>query len=317
MSALTELFSRQNIIDFWKDNKSKFRRRTMPGVDGVNREEFSNTLEARAANLSDEILSKTFQFKPLRPVAIPKSDGSIRLINVPTISDRLIQRILLEFLSAHYKAKWKIPQSFSSMGGDDEGVHKTLKGIAARLDRRDHIIKADLSRYFDTIDRKLMSKAVCKLVRHRSLHNLLNQVIASETAQRNRSERAIFRESGLLRGRGLRQGMPLSPVFAYLLLSNEDKQAGENFFRYVDDLLFFGRQRDEVEARFNSYREAVEGKGLNIHDLGTQKTFWIQPTNDFEFLGVRIQRDQQPTTFKIPIKSKERIQKDVSEAAML
>lgn len=114
----------------WSELKSDFSKHTSPGIDGVTRERFARNIEAEAGVISAEIRSGKFRFERLRPIAIPKGGNKIRLINVPTIRDRFVQRVLLRFLVSQYGAKWKLPNSFSSMRGDDEGVHATLHRIA-------------------------------------------------------------------------------------------------------------------------------------------------------------------------------------------
>ena len=321
MSALQKLFSKQNIIRSWHEEKSRFRRRTTPGIDGVTRDQFAGSIELQAADIAERIASGSYVFRRLRPIPIPKENGKIRLINVPTIRDRLVQRIVLRFLVARYGPKWKLPQSFSSMGGDDEGVHQTLKTLSRKLKPCDFAIKADLSRYFDTIDRNAMFRVVTRRVRHHSLHGLMQQVIGCESATRTQEERAIFRKSELKRGRGLRQGMPLSPVFAYLFLLDVDQTVGSGFYRYVDDLLFFGDKRIEIEDRFRAYKAAVESRGLKVHDLGTPaenpKTVLVAPQENFDFLGIRLNRSKPAISFEIPSKSKMRIVNDIKEAGNL
>jgi len=321
MNILRSLYSRKNILNFWHENKSRFRRRTMPGVDGVSRDDFANTIEVQANDIAEQIASNTFIFQKLRPVAIPKDDGAIRLINVPTIRDRLVQRILLQFFVRQYGELWRIPQSFSSMGGEDEGVHRTLKEVAHKLRQTDFAIKADLSRYFDNIDRSLMSDVITRRVRHRSLHTLLKRVIACETSTKTQEDLALFRKSNLKKGHGLRQGMPLSPVFAFLFLSDVDLAVDGGFHRYVDDLLFFGPDHDAVKAQFGNYRSAVEIRGLKIHELGSPigepKTFLIAPSENFNFLGVRLNRIQAKVHFEIPRKSKMRIEQEILDAGKI
>lgn len=293
----------------------------MPGIDGIDRTEFANSIDVRSSSIADRIASNSYRFRELRPIAIPKDGDDIRLINVPTIEDRLVQRMLLKFLTVEYGDRWRIPTSFSSMGGNDEGVHRTIGEIGEYLTLSHFAIKADLSKYFDTIDRQLMADRITKLVRHKSIHGLLKQVINCETSTNTPDERGTFKNSGLVKGQGLRQGMPLSPVFAFLFLADIDQNVESGFYRYVDDLLFFSTDQEEVEHQFAKYRAAVEERGLKIHALGTPKnkpkTRLIRPKENFDFLGIRLIRRQDGVVFEIPRKSKERIQREITKAAEL
>ncbi|MCR9223240.1 MAG: reverse transcriptase domain-containing protein [Hyphomonas sp.] len=321
MNALSRLFSQNIIKEYWATNKSKFPRRTTPGVDGVSRDEFDATIELEAKIISKSISDGEYRFQKLRPIAIPKDKDRIRLINVPTIRDRLVQRMALSFLVEEYGEKWKIPNSFSSMGGDDEGVQKTLRIVGRSVTQNDYLIKADLSSYFDTINRDLMARIVRKQIRHRSFHSLIASAIKCETSTRTARDRAVFQKAGLVKNKGIRQGMPLSPVLAFLFLANEDRSVSGGFFRYVDDLLFIGSSKADVLSAFESYRLAVESRGLKVHPLSTgndgRKTQLIGPSENFTFLGITVCRRSNETVFQIPKKSKQRIEEDLIASTVL
>lgn len=315
MSAASKLFSERSIKDYWETEKSKFPRRTSHGADGQSRDDFANTVDLQAKDISSRVRSNSYSFRKLRPFAIPKGNGKVRLINVPTIRDRVVQRMLLKFLADKYREKWKMPQSFSSMGGDDEGVHKTLKSIRTAVRSNHYVIKADLSQYFDTINRPAMFAVLKKHIRDRSLYPLLEAVICCETSTSTSEEKAIFKKSNMKRNLGLRQGMPLSPVFSYLFLADIDMKTGGNFYRYIDDLLFFGPDKEEVKKRFENYRNSVEERGLKIHKLEATedaKTKLIGPNENFHFLGVKCIRSDDEIMFEIPAKSKTRIMDQIT-----
>ena len=318
MAIRDQLFSIQSIIQSWEAQKSRIRRNTTPGVDGVSRDQFRKNIEIEATFISSRVRSGDYQFSSLKPIAIPKGNGTddIRLINVPTIRDRFVQRILLTFLAKTYGSNWHLPNSFSSMEGLG-GVQSTLHDVANRLSYSDYVIKADLSKYFDNIDRNVMKERIRKLVRHRSLYPLLDAVVDCETSLRSTDDKGIFAKSGLKRMHGMRQGMPLSPVFAYLFLMDVDKQVSGTFYRYVDDLLFVGKTKAAVIDQFDTYKLAVEHRGLQIHPLGSTKTQLIGRHEAFEFLGIHIKRAASGNSFAIPSSSKEKIVKSAMRACVI
>lgn len=294
MNALQRTFSDAALHEAWQKYRSKLSRATAVGVDGSSRDDFSANAKNEIAEIVALIRGGKYVFRPLKPYAIPKSGGKTRLINVPTIRDRFVQRILLDFLVSEYGAKWKIPNSFTSMGIDGEGVQSILNQAAKTILYTDYIIKADLSKYFDTIDRAELKSMIKKKVRQRSLHQLLFAVVDCETAARNPHERALLTANGIQLGRGIRQGMPLSPVLAYLFLADVDRQMTGRFFRYVDDLLFIGSTKSEAVEQFSKYKAQVESRGLKIHPLADKKegkTHLIGPSESFEFLGLTVSRE--------------------------
>lgn len=182
------------------------------------------------------------------------------------------------------------------------------------------MVKADLSKYFDTINRGLLKETVRRTVRDRSLHPLIFSVIDTETATRSAEEKAVFLKSGIKPGAGIRQGMPLSPLLAFLFLADADRKMDDRFFRYVDDLLFVGTTKEEAISKFEAYKTLVEKRELKIHPLGSKsdgKTYLIGPRENFEFLGMTIERTLAGNCFLIPAESKGRIEERVKGALQI
>ena len=225
--------------------------------------------------------------------------------------------MVLRFLEKKYGTAWKTGNSFSSIRDSAEGVHHSLKTVASTLKYTDHVIRADLSQYFDTIDRELLFKEICRRVRERSLYPLIRKIIDCETAQRHSFEKAMFKKGGLRKGVGLRQGMPLSPLFSFLFLSRLDVAQGLGFHRYVDDLLFFGPDKKLVERQFYNYKENCEKLGLTVHPLGSAKTVYLPPTTNFEFLGIKIVRESSKNAFELSSETKKRIEDDIKSSVHL
>lgn len=278
----------------------------MPGLDLVSRDRFNETIQSEAQLIETRIVADAYEFQPLRPIAIPKPGASgPRIINVPTIRDRLVQRMLVKFLVENYGNRWRIPQSFSSVGGPDEGVQSTVFRIARRIKPESYVIKADLSKYFDTIRREDLSKTFRKLVRHRSLWTLIGKALAAETHFRDREHKYLAAKGGLKRGVGVRQGMPISPLAAYLYLRDiDDRMIKSDFYRYVDDMVFVSESKDDVTGAFEHYKSLAESRGLTVHPLGSTKTQFIGPRESFEFLGIKLDRSGSAVDFKIPASSK-------------
>lgn len=318
MNALVQAFSKENLLKCWRRHKSRFARKTSPGVDGISKTQFANHIDAEAEEISREVRDGTFRYSKLKPIPIPKGDGKIRLINVPTIRDRFVQRVVIDFIVENYRTRWKLPKSFSSMGGDSEGVQQFLKEIARVTNREDFVVRADLSKYFDTIDRDLMKERVRKLVRHRSFHHIIESAIDCETRMLSQEEIAIFNKAGLIQNKGIRQGMPLSPILAYIFLEEVDRSMGDGFFRYVDDLLFVGKDKNLVISEFEKYKSKIEARGLKLHPIKAApaaKTRLFNAHENFFFLGIKIERREDGNHFLVPSEARkkiiEKIERDV------
>lgn len=310
MSKLREVFSYKELVGYWSALQHHIRRKTARGIDGLSKEDFASNLERHLRNISREILRGEFQFAALRPILIPKEPTGFRVINVPTIRDRFVQRILFQLLVDRYGTKWRLPYSFSSMG--DESTKKILDAVCTQCRAESWIIKTDVSKYFDSISRIEMKKVLHREVRYRSLHGLLDGVVDCEHQAASRIQQREISQNGIRKGVGLRQGMTLSPIFAYLFLRREDDQMGiDGYFRYVDDALIIGNSRQEVEGKFSKLKSMLSLRGLNLHEPGMPakkpKTVLIGPRQSFEFLGITLSRNGAKTKYLIPKTSKVRI----------
>lgn len=318
MSKLRETFSYKELLLWWSALQHHIKRSTSRGVDGVSKEDFQSNLEPNIRNISRGILRGEFRFAPLRPILIPKEPEGFRVINVPTIRDRFVQRVLFQVLIDRYGDVWRLPYSFSSMG--EESTKKILDSVVRQCEPRSWVIKTDISKYFDSISRAEMKQVIRKEVTYRSLHPLLDNIVDSEHQAKDAFQQKLIKENGIKKGVGLRQGMTLSPIFAYLFLRREDETMGTNgYFRYVDDALIIGNSRQEVEARFEQLKTLLVARALKLHPPGTPtdkpKTAIYRPLEPFEFLGVTLARTHDRIRFLIPKKSKDRIVKTISTRA--
>lgn len=318
MSILTENFSCKELHSSWKAYHSHIKRKTSVGVDGVTKANFVANLDTNLKTLSREVLRGEFTFSPLRPLLIPKESGGFRVINIPTIRDRFVQRIIFQILISKYKDRWKTPFSFSSMGGSEESTGEILDRLSARCFREKWIIKTDISKYFDAIDRQEMKRILHKEIRCSSLHGLLDGIVDCEHQPVNAAERKEIEKAGIRKGRGLRQGMTLSPIFAYLFLRREDSiMPIDSYFRYVDDIVIIGSSQDEVKERFQALKISFKIRGLSLHELdissGNPKTVLIKPTQSFEFLGIGLKRSSDVISYYVPKGSISRIIKKIEK----
>lgn len=282
-AALTSAWSRLY-------SKTKPMSRNTIGVDGLCINDFHSNSKGNLSRLSHEVRSRIFQFSPLKPYLIPKTNGKLRLISVPTVRDRIVQRALVEHLSEKYHDQLANNVSFGFVKG--RGV-QTAAEIACNL-RAKHpwIYKTDIMSFFDSIERNLLCTAIKKVIKERSLHPLLFSALAAEVASSSKTTEANIAKLGVIRGRGVRQGMPLSPFFSNLLLMPFDKKvylSGARAIRYVDDLIFLCEDEAECNRVAAFCKEEFEGIGLTVPPVGPgSKSVIYSPEQPAEFLGLEL-----------------------------
>lgn len=302
MSTLKESFSPRALNDCFSRNRSKFRRASSAGVDGVGLVDFDEELTEQISRLSKRILAGSYKHKALKAFSFEKSSGKLRWICVPTICDRLVQRRLAEVL---LKDRERFNSSFGFGALSKVGAEAERAATDVALDLRQEcewVVKSDISAFFDQLSRNHVKLAYRKVYRKRSLYNLLDQVINVEAAGGNALQKRMA-ASGIVRGTGLRQGMPLSPLLAHIALIDLDhelEQQGFRFVRYVDDLAFFGKSKAEVISAFEHARDWLARTELQLHEIGHGKTEIYRPGKSVEFLGLEIYKPKDKYRLRIP-----------------
>lgn len=292
VNAFGKALSRDTLLQAWRaiyQNSSAASRNTL-GSDDISINDFEHHYKSHLAHLSRDLRSDKFQFQSLRPYLIPKSNGKFRLICVPTVRDRIVQRALVDYLSQKYRPQLANKISYGFIKG--RSVKQAAKAACAMRASRPWIFKTDITAFFDNIKREKLTVGLNKVVRDRSLHDILRDAIACEVHTSSRSTAKRIEFLGVRRGLGVRQGMPLSPLFSNILLMPFDQQVQSrciNAIRYADDLIFFAKSKDEC-LDIAAFCEAELAKlGLNIPPVGPEsKSVIYEPGAAADFLGLEL-----------------------------
>ena len=197
------------------------------GVDGMTVDELLQYLKQNGKSIKQEILEGTYCPKPVRRVEIPKPDGGIRLLGIPTVLDRVIQQAIAQVLSPIYEKQFsENSYGFRPNRSAKQAVLKCKEYIE---DGHTWAVDIDLAKYFDTVN-------------HDKLMRLL-----SETIDDNRVISLIrkYLQSGVMINgvvmdteEGCPQGGNLSPLLSNIMLNELDKELekrGLKSCRYADD----------------------------------------------------------------------------------
>ena len=198
-----------------------------PGIDKMPVDELGKWLKANWSPLKESLLDGSYRPQPVRGVEIPKTNGGIRQLGIPTVIDRFVQQAMLQVLTPVLDPTFSV----SSYGfRPDKSAHDAL--LQAKeyvLDGRIYVVDIDLAQFFDRVCHDIL---MARLARH------VGDKMFLRTVRR-------FLEAGMMRGgvcitsdTGTPQGGPLSPILANLLLDDLDKELehrGHKFCRYADD----------------------------------------------------------------------------------
>lgn len=323
MNALESAFSQKNLELVWRFEKQRLRRSTY-GIDRQSGAKFEASLPLELSRLRQSARDGR---KPtgLLAIAKPKPEGGNRIICVPTIADRLFQFALLAECRPDLDRRGlRNPVSYGLTRGSGRTVHDARRAAISMRTAHRWALKADIQKFFDNIPRDAVREIGHRLIQKRSLESAILAFVDTEIEDGfdpNWAE--LVGKAGIRRGKGVRQGMPLSPFYAGMVLLGLDKEIcrrGYPAIRYVDDIIGFFDSETECEAFARFLQEHLAKLGLSIGLVGGQgsKTRIYDPSQAASFLGMElVWRTASGFQLRISDKCIEKIGAKFAEAANL
>lgn len=264
------------------------------GVDNLSIKEVSSQARKYLYPVWNRLASGSYYPKAVREVAIPKSDGRVRKLGIPTVQDRTAQMVIREELEAivdkHFSA--------NSYGyRPHKSAHQAIRQCRENCMKMDWAIDLDIKSFFDEIDHELMMKALRHFTDKKHIHLYVKRWL----------EAPIQKKDGTVepRSKGTPQGGVISPLLANIFLHFvfdkwlEKHHPQVKFERYADDIIIHCqnfkqalRTLEAVKARFKKCKLQIkDGKSNIVYCKRNQKKhppFKVQYVT-FDFFGVYIQ----------------------------
>jgi RNA-directed DNA polymerase len=254
-----------------------------PGVDGMTVHDLPGYLVQHWPAIREQLLSGTYKPQPVKRVEIPKPDGGVRKLGIPTVLDRLIQQAVMQVL----QGKWDPTFSNHSYGfRPGRSAHQAVAQAQEYIaDGYRWVVDLDLEKFFDRVNHdKLMAK-IAERVSDQRMLKLIRAFL-----------RAGVMEHGLVNpvDEGTPQGGPLSPLLSNIMLDEFDRELerrGLRFARYADDSNIYVRSRRAGERVMASLTAFLTTK-LKLK-VNQQKSAVARPW-ERKFLGFSFTSNREP-----------------------
>lgn len=285
MSALLEkILSRDNMLaalDKVKANKGA------GGIDGISVNEIDQYLKENWVDIRDKIRRRKHKPKPVRRVEIPKPNGGVRNLGIPTVVDRVIEQAIVQVLTPIAEPHFsEYSYGFRPNRRAQQAIVKLLEYFN---DGYTYIVDIDLEKFFDNVPQdKLMTL----------VHNLINDPDTESLIRKYLNAGVMIKGKYEVTTKGTPQGGNLSPLLSNIMLNELDRELearGLHFVRYADDCVIAVGSSAAANRVMATVTKWIEKKlGLKVNAIKSKVT---KPTK-LKYLGFGFWKDSKDGLWK-------------------
>ena len=234
------------------------RNKGASGVDGMEYTELQKHLSENGEIIKEQLRTRKYKPQPVRRVEIPKPDGGMRKLGVPTVTDRFIQQAIAQVLTPIFEEQFhNHSYGFRPNRCAQQAV---IKALEMMNDGHSWIVDIDLEKFFDTVDHDKLMTIVGRTIKDGDVISIVRKFLVSGIMIDGEYEDSVI---------GTPQGGNLSPLLANIMLNELDKEMearGLDFVRYADDCIIMVGSRQAAERVMRSITRYIEEKlGLKVN----------------------------------------------------
>jgi len=298
---IDKVYSLKNLWSSWS---KAARNQGSSGVDGITIDRYEKDVEANLQRVSEQLRTGTYQPKAIRRAYLPKAEGQMRPLGIPTVQDRIVQGAVRHVIEPVFEKEFA-PHSYGFRPG------KGCKDALRRLDELlksgwRYVVDADLKSYFDTIPHQRLMQELSRRVADGRVLSLIEAFLEANIMD------SVDQWTPTA---GAPQGAVLSPLLSNIYLNPLDHlmaDKGYEMVRYADDFVILCRSEQDAEAALELVKQWTAQAGLSLHPHKTRRI--DTATEGFEFLGYRFDKGRHWPRDKSKKKLREAIRRHTRRA---
>ena len=281
---LEEILSRENMMQAYK---RVVANKGASGVDGITTEEVKDYLIEHWEEIREQIRNRKYKPQPVRRVEIPKPNGGVRNLGIPSVVDRIIEQAIAQKLTPIVEPLFSdYSYGFRPKRKAQQAVVKLLEYLN---DGYTYIVDIDLEKFFDNVPQDKLMYLVHGIIDDGDTESLIHKYLKAGVMVQGKYEATE---------KGTPQGGNLSPLLSNIMLNELDKELearGLHFVRYADDCVIAVGSSAAANRVMHTVTKWIEKKlGLKVNMTKTKVT---KPSN-LKYLGFGFWRDSQDGMWK-------------------
>lgn len=271
MELLEKILSKENLNNAYKQ---VYQNKGASGVDGITVEELFIYIKDHKEEILWQIRNRKYKPQPVRRVYIPKENGKLRKLGIPSVIDRVLQQAIVQVLTPIYEEQFSdCSYGFRPGRFCEQAVVKALECFN---DGYDWVVDIDLQAFFDEVNQDKLIAILHRTIKDNDVISLIRKFLQSGVM-----EKGVIDETK----KGTPQGGNLSPLLSNIMLNELDKELekrGLNFVRYADDCLIMVQSEKAANRVMESITTFITKKlGLKVN---VEKSKIGRP-NEIKYLG--------------------------------
>ena len=252
------------------------------GIDGMKVEDLRDYMNANWMSIKQSILERSYKPAPVRRVEIPKPNGGVRKLGIPTVVDRTLQQSIVQILTPVFEAEFQENSYGFRPGRSCE--HAVLKLMEYLNEGYEWVVDIDLEKFFDNVPQDKLMSYVGRVIHDPDTESLIRKYLKSGVM-----ENGLYEATEL----GTPQGGNLSPLLSNVMLNELDKELvnrGLRYVRYADDCVIAVGSSASANRVMHTITKWIEHKlGLKVN---ATKTHVCRP-NKLKYLGFGFYKSSQ------------------------